>query len=149
MSTGTPTAGREGGPPPPPVSVESVVKAGNPTLSGPPAPPHRPVRSDMLSRILSDMCDPSYTAVTGQQGSEDTTLKEFVDTTSRGYKGERLKRFIQDIFERARGLIQSSDGCRRMGGVLAVDELGETKVFGDSMSRLSDLIRSCWCMMRC
>ena len=30
MSTGTPTAGREGGPPPPPVSVESVAKAGNP-----------------------------------------------------------------------------------------------------------------------
>ena len=52
-----------------------------------------------------------------------------------------MKRFIQDIFERVRGLIQSSDGCRRMGGVLAVDELGETKVFGDSMSRLSDLIR--------
>jgi len=137
-------------------SSESVVKAGNPgptasaslsslsplsPLSGPPAPPHRPVRSDMLSRILSDLCDPTYTAVTGQQGSEDTTLKEFVDTTSRGYKGERLKRFIQDIFERVRGLIQSSDGCRRMGGVLAVDELGETKVFGDSMSRLSDLIR--------
>ena len=58
-----------------------------------------------------------------------------------GIRGERLKRFIQDIFERVRALIQSPDGNRRIAGILAADELGETKVFGDSMNRLSDLIR--------
>ena len=104
-----------------------------------PAPEHRPVRTDMLSRILADMCDPSYSSTPA--ASDDQTLREFVDSSSRGYKGERLKKLVQDIFDRVRGLIQSGDGYRRMGGVLAVDELGETKVFGDSMSRLSDLIR--------
>lgn len=104
-----------------------------------PVAAHRPVRSDMLSRILAEMCDPSYSNMT--PGAEDTTLKEFVDSTSRGYKGERLKRFIEDIFERVRDLIQSPDGNRRIAGILAADELGETRVFGDSMNRLSDLIR--------
>lgn len=72
---------------------------------------------------------------------EDITLKEFVDSESRGYKGERLNRFIGEILIRVKGLIKSSDVYEKMAGVISVDELGETKLFGDSMNRLSDLIR--------
>ena len=72
---------------------------------------------------------------------EDTTLREFIDTESRSYKGERFNRFAAEVFNRVRSLLQSSDPHERLAGVVAVDELGETKSFGESTSRLSDLIR--------
>lgn len=97
----------------------------------------RPImKSDMLSRILVDMCKPGAV-----ERSEDVTLKEFVDSESRGYKGERLNRFVAEIYARVKALVQSSDINEKIAGVVALDELGETKTFGESMSRLSELIR--------
>ena len=68
-------------------------------------------------------------------------MKDFVDSESRVYKGERLNRFLGEILVRVKALILSSDINEKLAGVIAVDELGETKAFGDSMNRLSDLIR--------
>ena len=73
--------------------------------------------------------------------AEDHELRDFVDSESRTYSGERFNRFVAEMFYRVRALVESADLNERLGGCVAIDELGGTKAFGDSSSRLSELIR--------
>eukprot|EP00887_Chlorella_sp_A99_P006163 scaffold3.g6163.t1 len=103
-----------------------------PALGAPQA--RQPLPRDTLQRILCTLC-------TRHGAGEDNVLGTFVDHEARNYTGDRFNRFIIELHQRVRSLLQSPDSHERLGGVIAIDELGESKTFSESTPRLADLVK--------
>ena len=87
-----------------------------------------PVKTDTLSRILSDMCRPgwlispsslsprlaqphpppphTYPRAGVLERGDEHILRDFVDAESRSYSGERFNRFVAELFSRVKALVQ-------------------------------------------
>ena len=72
---------------------------------------------------------------------EEHALAAFVDAEGRSLSGDKLNRFLAELHARVRGLVASGDPAERLAGVLAIDELAQTRVFAQSPPRLSDLVK--------
>ncbi|KAK1282825.1 Serine/threonine-protein kinase TOR [Acorus calamus] len=87
--------------------------------------------SDALHRILSDLC----TKGNPKEGST-LALKKHVEEEARDLSGEAFSRFMDQLYDRIFGLLESSDVAENLGALRAIDELIDTPL-GESASKVS------------
>ncbi|KAK1259623.1 Serine/threonine-protein kinase TOR [Acorus gramineus] len=86
---------------------------------------------DALHRILSDLC----TKGNPKEGST-LALKKHVEEEARDLSGEAFSRFMDQLYDRIFGLLESSDVAENLGALRAINELIDTPL-GESASKVS------------
>lgn len=97
-----------------------------------------------LSRCLAGLCRPGAAAA-----REEHALALFVDAEARSVAGDKFNRFLFELHARVKSLVLSPDPHERLAGVLAVDELAQTRAFCTSAARLGDLVKARCCGCGC
>ncbi|EFJ44271.1 target of rapamycin, growth-regulatory PI3K-like protein kinase [Volvox carteri f. nagariensis] len=94
--------------------------------------------ADTLSRHLEELCRPGAWERRAKDG--DKGLLEYVEAEARDLSLEAFGRLMSDLYTRiASMLFKGNDITRRMGGVLAIDELTDVKLSGDDAAKTSRL----------
>ncbi|KAG2481851.1 hypothetical protein HYH03_019185, partial [Edaphochlamys debaryana] len=93
---------------------------------------------DTLSRHLEELCRPGAWERRTKDG--DKALLEYIEAEARDLSAEAFSRFIADVYQRIGSMLfKGNDITRRMGGVLAIDELTDVKLSGDDAAKTSRL----------
>ncbi|XXG56788.1 hypothetical protein AAC387_Pa03g4113 [Persea americana] len=87
--------------------------------------------TDALHRILSDLC----TRGTPKDGSA-LALRKHVEKEVRDLNGEAFSRFMDQLYDRINGLLDSNDDAENLGALLAIDELIDV-MLGENASKVS------------
>ncbi|KAF5177476.1 Serine/threonine-protein kinase TOR [Thalictrum thalictroides] len=87
--------------------------------------------ADALSRILADLC----TRGNPKDGSV-LALRKHVEEEARDLSGEAFSRFMDQLYDRISGLLESNDVAENLGALRAIDELIDVAL-GESASKVS------------
>ncbi|GIL44136.1 hypothetical protein Vafri_1666 [Volvox africanus] len=94
--------------------------------------------ADTLSRHLEELCRPGAWERRTKDG--DKGLLDYIEAEARDLSLEAFGRLMSDVYTRIGGMLfKGNDITRRMGGVLAVDELTDVKLSGDDAAKTSRL----------
>ncbi|GIL87381.1 hypothetical protein Vretimale_1690 [Volvox reticuliferus] len=94
--------------------------------------------ADTLSRHLEELCRPGAWERRTKDG--DKGLLEYIEAEARDLSLEAFGRLMSDVYTRIGGMLfKGNDIARRMGGVLAIDELTDVKLSGDDAAKTSRL----------
>ncbi|KAK9286670.1 hypothetical protein L1049_015071 [Liquidambar formosana] len=88
---------------------------------------------EALNRILADLC----TRGNPKDGSS-LALKKHLEEEARDLSGEAFMRFMDQLYDRISGLIESNDVAENLGALRAIDELIDVAL-GESASKVSKL----------
>uniref|UniRef100_A0A7R9YR22 Serine/threonine-protein kinase TOR n=1 Tax=Chlamydomonas euryale TaxID=1486919 RepID=A0A7R9YR22_9CHLO len=93
--------------------------------------------SDTLSRHLEDLC---RSGALDRRKDGERYLLEYVEAEARDLSSEAFARFMHEVYMRI-GLMlnKQNDVYRRLGGVIAIDELIDVKTAGDDTTKTSRL----------
>ncbi|GLC61314.1 hypothetical protein PLESTB_001742500 [Pleodorina starrii] len=109
-------------------------------LSGVGPAPAKPAfkAADTLSRHLEELCRPGAWERRTKDG--DKALLEYIEAEARDLSLEAFGRLMSDVYQRIGSMLfKGNDIARRMGGVLAIDELTDVKLSGDDAAKTSRL----------
>ncbi|KAF9622962.1 hypothetical protein IFM89_035677 [Coptis chinensis] len=87
--------------------------------------------TDALTRILSDLC----TRGSPKDGSV-LALRKHVEEEARDLSGEAFSRFMDQLYDRISGLLDSNEVAENLGALRAIDELIDVAL-GESASKVS------------
>ncbi|XP_058080505.1 serine/threonine-protein kinase TOR isoform X2 [Magnolia sinica] len=87
--------------------------------------------ADALNRILADLC----TRGNPKDGSA-LALRKHVEEEARDLSGEAFSRFMDQLYDRIFGLLESNDVAENLGALRAIDELIDVQL-GESASKVS------------
>ncbi|XP_024933499.1 serine/threonine-protein kinase TOR isoform X2 [Ziziphus jujuba] len=87
--------------------------------------------SDALNRILADLC----TRGNPKEGAS-LALKKHLEEEARDLAGEAFSRFMDQLYDRISGLLDSSDVAENLGALRAIDELIDVAL-GENASKVS------------
>eukprot|EP00256_Glycine_max_P019712 XP_003538334.2 serine/threonine-protein kinase TOR [Glycine max] len=96
---------------------------------GPPSVAPGP--GDALNRILADLC----TRGNPKEGAS-LALKKHLEEEARDISGEAFSRFMDQLYDRISGLLDSSDVAENLGALRAIDELIDVAL-GENASKVS------------
>ncbi|KAJ6299158.1 hypothetical protein OIU76_020180 [Salix suchowensis] len=86
---------------------------------------------DALNRILADLC----TRGNPKEGAT-LALRKHLEEEARDISGETFPRFMDHLYERISGLLESNEVAENLGALRAVDELIDV-AFGENASKVS------------
>nr|ABB13529.1 target of rapamycin kinase [Chlamydomonas reinhardtii] len=93
---------------------------------------------DTLSRHLEELCRSGAWERRHKDG--DKALLEYIEAEARDLSVEAFGRLMTDVYQRIGNmLLKGNDITRRMGGVLAIDELIDVKLSGDDAAKTARL----------
>ncbi|KAL5182201.1 Serine/threonine-protein kinase TOR [Glycine soja] len=90
-----------------------------------------PGPGDALNRILADLC----TRGNPKEGAS-LALKKHLEEEARDISGEAFSRFMDQLYDRISGLLDSSDVAENLGALRAIDELIDVAL-GENASKVS------------
>ncbi|KAK9863722.1 hypothetical protein WJX84_006709 [Apatococcus fuscideae] len=93
------------------------------------------LKPDTLARLLSDLCAPG---VIERRRDGDSPLRIYVESEVRDLAGDQVTRFTNELYRRIYGLVSSGDANSRLAGVLAVEELLDTKLLEETASKVTN-----------
>ncbi|KAF5842966.1 armadillo-type protein [Dunaliella salina] len=93
--------------------------------------------TDNVGRLLEELCRPG---VLERRKDGERHLLQYIDAEARTLSSETFSKFIQDINRRVEALLRKEqDIQKRLGGVLAIDELIDVKTVGDDANKTKHL----------
>uniref|UniRef100_A0A7S3R516 Serine/threonine-protein kinase TOR n=1 Tax=Dunaliella tertiolecta TaxID=3047 RepID=A0A7S3R516_DUNTE len=93
--------------------------------------------TDNVGRLLEELCRPG---VLERRKDGERHLLQYIDAEARNLSSETFSKFIQDINRRVEALLRKEqDVLKRLGGVLAIDELIDIKTVGDDANKTKRL----------
>ncbi|KAH9655480.1 serine/threonine-protein kinase TOR [Citrus sinensis] len=98
---------------------------------GPPAPGAGGGSLDALNRILADLC----THGNPKEGAS-LALRKHIEEQARDLGGEAFSRFMDQLYDRISGLLESNDAAENLGALRAIDELIDVAL-GENASKVS------------
>lgn len=98
---------------------------------GPPAPGAGGGSLDALNRILADLC----THGNPKEGAS-LALRKHIEEQARDLGGEAFSRFMDQLYDRISGLLESNDVAENLGALRAIDELIDVAL-GENASKVS------------
>ncbi|GBF92737.1 target of growth-regulatory PI3K kinase [Raphidocelis subcapitata] len=102
--------------------------------AGPAAQAGRGVRlgADTLSRLLDDLCKPGALE---RRREGERQLCEYVEAEARDLSADAFSKFMTEAYARLGAMVKSPDAYKRLGAVLAIDELIGMRAIGDDAAR--------------
>ncbi|KAL5705931.1 non-specific serine/threonine protein kinase [Ranunculus cassubicifolius] len=87
--------------------------------------------TDALNRILADLCSRG-----NPKDGSVLALRKHVEEEARDLSGEAFSRFMDHLYDRISGLLESNDVAENLGALRAIDELIDVAL-GESASKVS------------
>ena len=95
---------------------------------------------DTLGRLLAELCNTpgrKRGALQLEAAMAGAALKEYVEQEGRILVGEAFTRFMNDLYTRVFGMINSHDPGEKVGGVVAIDALIDVSLVGENATKIA------------